>query len=408
MNLGESFRTALDSLNANKLRSILTMLGVIIGVSAVIALLGLGNGFSASIEDEIAGIGSNLIFVSTNFENSDDLPALSLEDVDALTAPGRAPDIVAVGAASGYRLEVIANGKDFTASVNGSTPNYFDIFNMRDDLASGSFFTEFDNESRSRVVIIGWEVADTLFGDQYPIGETVKIAGVSYEVVGVFAESEGGGIGLNPDSEVYMPLATAHTRLGTSRTRSGKIAVNQIVTSASSSSASEDAINQLTEVLREEHDIAYASDDDFEIISQADLLNSVGSILGTATLFVGIVAGISLLVGGIGIMNIMLVSVTERTREIGIRKSLGALRRDILTQFMIESLFLSLIGGVIGIVLGYGFAKIGESFADFTAQITISSIALAVGFSVAVGLIFGIYPAWRAARLRPIDALRYE
>lgn len=409
MNLTESFRTALGALNANKLRSVLTMLGVIIGVSAVIALLGLGNGFSASIENDISSIGSNLLFVSTDFDNSDGYRTLSMDDLESLQEPTRAPDIIAVGATAAAGRDILANGRDFAGSIQGVTPNYFELFNLNnpEDLVSGSLFNEFDDESRSRVAVLGWDVAEQLFDGEFPIGQRVKIDGQSFEVIGVFTESEG-GIGADPNRDVYIPLSTFQSRISVSRTRSGKVAVDSIVASAASSDVSDAAIEQLTQIMREEHNIAYASDDDFSIQSQADLLETIGTILGSATLFVGIVAGISLLVGGIGIMNIMLVSVTERTREIGIRKSLGALRRDILIQFMIESLFLSLIGGMIGIALGFTFAKIGEQFVDFPAQITFSSIALAVSFSMAVGLIFGIYPAWRAARLRPIDALRYE
>ena len=407
MNLSESFRTAISALNANKLRSILTMLGVIIGVSAVIALLALGNGFSADIEGEISGIGSNLIFVSTDFDKSDGFPTLSLDDLEALSDQTRAPDLVAVGGDISSSQEILANGRDFNAGVVGITPNYFGIFNLEDDLESGTIFTDFDNETRARVAIIGADVAADLFIDEYPVGQTIKIKGGTYQVIGLFAESEG-GIGLNPGRNVFIPIETARSRLDSPRTRNGRPALDSIVASARDTESADAAVDQLTQIIREEHNIAYAADDDFSLQTQADLLESIGNILGTATLFVGIVAGISLLVGGIGIMNIMLVSVTERTREIGIRKSLGALRRDILTQFLIESLFLSLIGGIIGVFFGWVFSVIGESFAGFDAKITPQSIALAIGFSVGVGVVFGVYPAFRASRLRPIDALRYE
>ncbi len=409
MNFRESVRTALGALNANKLRSVLTMLGVIIGVSAVIALLGLGNGFAASIESDIADIGSNLLFIETDFDRSDGYASLSIDDLAALEDPTRTPNIAAAGASASSGATVFANGQDFQASISGVTPDFLQIFNLvdPDDFFAGGLFTEFDAEARERTVVIGWNVAEKLFEDIYPIGERIKIGGVSYTVAGVYVDMSGRE-GLIPDDSVYMPMTTFEQRIGMSRTRDGRPALDFMVASARTADASDAAIEELTAVLRDTHDIAYASDDDFTIQSQADLLETVGSILGGATLFVGIVAGISLLVGGIGIMNIMLVSVTERTREIGIRKALGGLRRDILTQFIIESLFLSLIGGFIGIGLGYTFAKIGEQFVEFEPLITFSSVALAVSFSVAVGLIFGIYPAWRAARLRPIDALRYE
>ncbi|MGB1251263.1 MAG: ABC transporter permease [Candidatus Promineifilaceae bacterium] len=407
MNLTESFLTALDSLSSNKLRSLLTMLGVIIGVAAVIGLLGIGNGFRASVEDDINAIGTNLIFIFTNGDNSDGYPALSVEDVEALKDRTRVPDVVDVAASVSGGYEILARGQDFQGNVTGVTVNYFPMNGLDDDVLAGGFFTEFDNDSRSRVAVIGWNVAEDLFPDDYPIGETVKINGGSYEVIGMLAESEG-GVGANPNDVVYIPLSTHQSRLGSQRTRQGRIAVSQIIATGADADRSDQAMEQITEVLRDQHDIAYASDDDFTLLAQGDLLETVNQILGTVTLFLGAVAGISLLVGGIGIMNIMLVSVTERTREIGIRKSMGALRRNILTQFLIESLILSLIGGLIGIALGWAIAVAGGRAIDVTGAVDANSVSLAVGFSMAVGIVFGIYPAWRAARLRPIDALRYE
>lgn len=406
MNFTESMWTALDALNANKLRSILTMLGVIIGVAAVIALLGLGNGFRASIEDDITSIGSNLLIVLTDFENSD-YPTLSNEDFEALQDVSRAPDLIEVAASVSNGFEVIGNGRDYNSSVTGVTGNYFKINNLVDDLEGGAFFTDFDIDARSRVAVIGYDVVQELFDGEYAVGQTIKIGGGSYEVIGSMKEIDS-EVGANPNGDIFVPITTAQTRLRAQRTRSGKLAIDAIVAQASSADNADAGIRQITEIIRENHGVAYADEDDFTIISQGDFLETVGNILGTVTLFLGAVAGISLLVGGIGIMNIMLVSVTERTREIGIRKSMGALRRDILMQFMIESLFLSLLGGLIGMGLGWLISTVVGNATDIEALIDASAVTLAVGFSVAVGLIFGIYPAWRAARLRPIDALRYE
>jgi putative ABC transport system permease protein len=255
--------------------------------------------------------------------------------------------------------------------------------------------------------VLGATVASDFFGEGFPVGQAVKINGVSYEVVGVLTES-GGGLTGDTDSNVYVPLTTAQSRLYPDRTRSGEKAVSSIRVEAASAEQVDAAIEQITEVLRDHHGIAYASDDDFSIFDQSSLLDTASQITGTLTAFLGAIAGISLLVGGIGIMNIMLVSVTERTREIGIRKAIGALKRDILAQFLLESLVLSLIGGALGIALGWGISSVAKAALDVATVIDPGTVALSVGFAAGVGLIFGIYPAWRAAGLRPIEALRYE
>lgn len=405
MNLSESFLTALDSLMANKLRSLLTMLGVIIGVAAVIALLSIGNGVSASITDEIQSFGTNLITITTDNQNSEGQPALSLEDAEALDDPLNAPSLVAVSAAVQGNQEVVYGGRSSRTNVVGVTANYFVVNNLT-EFQLGDSLTQQDVDNRARVAVLGSDIAQDLFEDSFPVGQSVRINGVSYEVVGVLAES--GSQFSNSDSDVYIPLSTAHSRLYTQRSRHGGRAVSVITVQAVSEQETDAAVEQVTETLRRRHGIVYADDDDFNIFSQTDLLATFNTVTATLTAFLGAIAGISLLVGGIGIMNIMLVSVTERTREIGIRKAIGALRRDILSQFLLESVLLSLVGGFLGIVLGWSISILVGRLIELTTVVDIGTVALATGFAIGVGVVFGIYPAWRAASLRPIEALRYE
>jgi putative ABC transport system permease protein len=405
MNISESFLTALDSLFANKLRSLLTMLGVIIGVAAVIALLAIGNGVSRSITNEITAIGTNLIVITTDFDNSGGYQALSLADVEALSDPLRAPALGQVAAVVQGSQEVIAGSNSYRTTVSGATANYFPVNNLT-EFQSGDGLTAQDLELGARVVVLGSEAADNLFPEEYPIGKLIRINGVGYEVVGVLASSGSGFT--SADNNVFMPLTTAQSRLYTERTRQGQRAVNSITAQAASTEQTEEAVEQITAVLRQEHNITYAAEDDFTLLSQSDLLATFDIITGTLTAFLGAIAGISLVVGGIGIMNIMLVSVTERTREIGIRKAVGALKRDILTQFLLESVLLSLLGGALGILLGWLISLGAGALLELETVVELSTVLLATGFATAVGVIFGIYPAWQAAGLRPIEALRYE
>ncbi len=406
MNFAESVLTALDSIAANKMRSILTMLGVIIGVASVIALMAIGNGFSENITSEINSIGTNLISISTDFDNSSGYSSLSQDDVDALSDPANVPAAARVGAIVQGNQPVAYGGESLNTTVSGVTTSYMAINNL-DEFQLGDGLNEADEATSARVAVLGAGVASDLFGNEFPVGRPIKINGVSYEVVGVLEEG-GGGIGGFNDDTVYIPLTTAQSRLYTDRTRQGKKAISTISVEALSSEQVQAAIDQITATLREEHGTVYGDDDDFSIFDQSSLLDTINTVTASLTAFLGAIAAISLLVGGIGIMNIMLVSVTERTREIGIRKAIGAHRRDILIQFLLESMVLSLFGGALGIALGWLITQGASTAFDLTMVIDAGTVILSASFAAAVGLVFGIYPAWRASNLQPIEALRYE
>jgi putative ABC transport system permease protein len=300
-------------------------------------------------------------------------------------------------------------GQSRLTSVSGTTPEFLEIRNF--EVALGGFITHDDLEWRARVVVLGWDVYQDLFGskpDSYPIGQAIKLNGLPFHIVGVLAPKGGAGV-TNQDDSIFVPLTTAQSRLFPQKRAGGKSTVSLI----SAQVVSEDQISQATQevslLLRERHRLGPDDQNDFIIIGQDELLDVFGSITNMLTIFLGAIAGISLLVGGIGIMNIMLVSVTERTREIGIRKAVGALRRDILVQFLIEALILSLMGGLLGLVLGVTLSKgIGRLSPDIAPVVSPLVVLVAVGFAAAVGLFFGLYPALRASKLRPIEALRYE
>jgi len=409
MRLYQAFIEALESLTANKLRSSLTILGIVIGVAAVIAMLAVGRGAENAITGSIEGIGTNLLFVFRGGSEEVRNPKpLTLGDADAMRDPFLAPSIIGVAPLLSGGGEVTFAGESTNTSIEGVTPDYFPVRNLT--VTEGEYINDGHLLGRASVALIGVEVAETLFGRQEAlVGETVRIEGQPFRIIGVLEEKGGGGFGPSEDDRVIVPLSTAQTRL---LRRSGSDRVDIILAQAISPEAIDAATEEISQILRTRHRTEIGLDD-FDVVSQQEFLETFSTITGVLTIFLGGIAAISLLVGGIGIMNIMLVSVTERTREIGLRKALGARKSDILIQFLTESSVLSLIGGVIGIGLGYAISTIvgqvaANSGTPFDPDIGVDAILLATIFSAAVGLFFGIYPANRAANLEPVEALRYE
>jgi putative ABC transport system permease protein len=416
VNLLVSTRIALRALGANKLRASLTMLGMIIGVGAVIAMVAIGNGAQAAITAQIEGMGTNLLTITPGARQQAGVrqqagadPTLTLEDAQAIAAEPGLPVAYVSPEASGFG-QIIARGQNTNTRIQGVTADYEMVHNAH--AGSGSFISTQDVDANSSVIVLGTNVAQTLFADADPIGQTVKVSmgqvGSNYRVVGVMESKGGSGFG-NLDDQAFVPLTTLQRRLAGQRNSRGARNVNSIAVSVSSESQTKAATAAIGDLLRLRHKTAQ---DDFTIISQEDILATAGQITGVMTLLLGSIAGISLVVGGIGIMNIMLVSVTERTREIGIRKAVGARRSDILTQFLVESVVVSVVGGGIGLALGFGLSQLVAGVdlggMKLTPVVTPEAVMLAVGVSAAIGVFFGAYPAWRAARLHPIEALRYE
>ncbi len=413
MNLWQGAVTALDSLRANKLRSALTVLGIVIGVAAVISLVSIGRGARAFITSQIQSMGTNLVFVRPGSAQQGGVggaagsaPTLTEEDAAALSGlaavTGIAPEITG-------RAQLAYLGQNMNTRAVGVTADYLVVRNMI--MADGEFVSDAHVVAHSSVVVLGSAVANTLFGGAGgSVGQTVRVNGQPYRVVGVLASKGGSGFG-NQDDQVLVPLSAAQSRLlGGARFRGANV-VGTINVQISSADEVPAAIISITETLRARHGTAEGSDD-FIVQNQQDTLATITQVTNVLTIFLSGIAAISLLVGGIGIMNIMLVSVTERTREIGIRKAVGARGRDILYQFLVEAAVLSLLGGLIGVALGWAIAQlVGRVQLGGSAIVPVvglDAVLLAAGFSTAIGLFFGIYPASRAANLEPVDALRYE
>jgi putative ABC transport system permease protein len=406
-------RTAVWSLGSNKLRSGLTLLGIIIGVTAVIALMTIGRGVQQGITARIESQGANLLFVQPGSTTSGGLSggqgsasSLTLEDALALVDPVFAPSVEAAASQITTNAQVVAGRANTNTQVIGVTPEYSAVRNAV--IETGRFISPADIQGNAQVVVLSASVSEDLFGLLSPVGQTVRINGRRFAIVGVLEDNT---VGFGQSNQVLVPVTTAYYRLASQRTAQGGVSVQSINVQAASQEVMGNAELEIATILRLRHRIT--GDDDFVISSQQGLIETLNETTTALVVFLGTVAGISLFVGGIGVMNIMLVSVTERTREIGIRKAIGAKRRDILFQFMTEAVILTISGGLIGLVLGLSFgpllngrAVIGNRPMETGFSLDIAIIALVV--SGAIGLFSGIYPALRAARMHPIDALRYE
>jgi putative ABC transport system permease protein len=422
MNIVDTVPIAIRALAANKMRSLLTMLGIVIGVGAVITLMAAGQGAQKGITDRIQGLGSNLLFIKpgkpednpTNNPLGDKVNTLILKDSVAINDPERFPYIESVTSQVFFDAMLSANGNTFQTSVSGTTPDY--QLTRNHYVSEGRFLNDDDITRKGLVAVLGANAADKLFGDIDPIGRPVRLTvgafriyfSFSFLVVGVM-ERKGATATGNEDNLMLIPLPTMQARIPYIRNPLGEANVHQITIKLTSASKFSQAKEEISALLRERHGV---SQDDFTISSQEDLISTVSAVSQTLTVLLGSIAGISLVVGGIGIMNIMLVSVTERTREIGIRKALGARRVDILWQFMVEAVVVTMLGGMIGVGGGVLLAQLanGRHVAgrDLYTSVTLFSIIVAFSVSAVIGLFFGIYPAFRASRLNPIEALRHE
>ncbi len=409
MNVIESVRVALQSLAANKLRSGLTMLGMIIGVGAVIALVAAGAGAQAQVTERFESLGSNLLVISPGAAffrgmSQGAATAQSLTNDDVLAIARLASTVSGIAPEYSINAQVVHGNKNTQTTVLGVTPEYLSVRKWQTD--RGRFIDDLDLINHAKVAALGASVVEDLFGQTLidPLGKMIKINRQNYQIVGIMASKGVGGF-QNLDDQVFIPLSTAQIKFG----GAGNTSLRAINVQVVSADKMEWAQAELAAILRASHGLAPAQSDDFTVQDQTQIVEIVQEMAQTFTVLLGSIAAISLLVGGIGIMNIMLVSVTERTREIGIRKAVGAKRQHILAQFLVEAVVLSLVGGIVGILVGYGGAQvITPLLGGARALVTPASVVMAVSVSVAVGVFFGIYPASRAAALIPIEALRYE
>jgi len=403
--LWENIRSAARSLLQNKMRAVLTILGILIGVGAVIAMVSIGQGATAGVTQRIQGLGSNYLTISPGSTNTGGFregfgsaATLTIDDATAIKAS--IPNIIGVEPENNARQQLRYKKNNWQTSLTGTTADYPIVRNW--NVSSGSFFTEEDDRAKRNVVVLGQDVVTNLFGDEDPISKTVKIGSANFKVVGVLEKKGSGGGFFSEDDTALIPINTMYVRFRHQKS------VRSIGVTAVDEKHLEQVKADITALLQQRHKIQEGKNDDFSIVSQQDILQTVQGVSQILTLLLGAIGGISLLVGGIGIMNIMLVSVTERTREIGIRKALGARRRDIMAQFLVEAIILSGLGGLLGWGFGALAAQLISRFGNMAVALTMGTVGLAIGFSIAVGLFFGIYPARKASRMDPIQALHFE
>ena len=401
-------KMATISLRINKMRSMLTSLGIIIGVSAVIIMLAVGSGASKKIASDMESMGSNLLMIRSASAKSGGVrmgagsrPTLTLKDSEAIETKARG--VLAVAPYSSEGKQLTYGNQNWSTTVGGTTMPYFMIRNY--EIESGRGFLPEDNKNSTKVAVLGQTVATELFGDVDPINKTIRIGNIPFKVIGLLKSKGSSGMGQDQDDLVFIPITTAQRKVfGTDFPGT----VNMITVKAQNEDALNIAQEDITDILKSRHNIGKNQDNDFEIRNLAEMQETIKSTTKTMSLLLGAIAGVSLIVGGIGIMNIMLVSVTERTKEIGIRMAIGAKASDIRVQFLIESFLLSMVGGLIGVVIGIGGAHLMHNLAGMNIAITAESILLSLGFSAGIGIGFGYYPAYKASLLNPIDALRYE
>ena len=400
----ESFLMAWASLIANKMRSILTMLGIIIGVAAVIALVSIGNGVKQDIQNSISSLGSNLLMVMPGAPrtpgvrpSAGSMKSLKVSDYEAIS---KLDGVRAASPMTNGSYVVIYQNKNWTTSVSGVSYNYLDVNNW--SMKSGRFLSEKNVQNRERVAVVGKTVVKNLFGDEDPVGAEIRVKNIPFRIIGVLNSKGSGAMGNDQDDMVIIPYTTAMERV------EGVDYLRMIYVVGKDENGIDRLQSDIENLLRVRHGIKDTNLDDFNIQNMNSIMETMEETTGTLTLFLGAVAAISLVVGGIGIMNIMFVSVTERTREIGVRKALGATYSVIVTQFLIEAVVISLMGGIIGIILGIGSSKLIGMASGMSTVISVPTIVMSFAFSMAIGLIFGIYPARKAAKLNPIDALHYE
>lgn len=405
-----STKNAWGGVVAHKLRSLLTILGIVIGVAAVIALMSIGKGAEADILSRIQSLGSDLITITPGASRGaggvrgafGSSTTLTLKDAEAISE--KTDLVYAVAPVYTTSLQLIAGSQNVNAQVVGTNMEYMTTYNL--STVRGTFFSDYDYQRGTRVCVLGSNVASTLYPDKDPLGEELRISNIILRVIGVLASK--GSVSGSTDNMVIIPLSTMHQSLSQQRTASGDQVISAIYLKVKNMNRLEQAISEITSLLRLRHKLGVDAEDDFIVRSMEEVAETVSETTATTTALLGAIAAISLLVGGIGVMNIMLVSVLERTREIGIRKALGAQESDIWIQFLIESAFLTLIGGIIGVVVGWLVTFLVSSLGQMTTVVTMDIVTLAVSVSIFIGLFFGFYPAWQASKLNPIEALRHD